>query len=109
MIRLESQKKGIIIKLAEILKQYKDEWVLIEYTKLDEELNVVEGRVLAHSPRKEELYALLSKFKGKNFAIEYTGALPKDVAVMFWNEKVSALSSGEPLPLSGSRERAAFR
>jgi hypothetical protein len=71
------------VKLTEILKQYKDEWVLIEYSQLDAELNVVEGRVLAHSPRKEDLYALLPKFKGKNFAIEYTGELPKDVAVMF--------------------------
>jgi hypothetical protein len=46
------------MKLAEILKQYKEEWMLIEYTKLDEELKVVEGQVLAHSPRKEDLYAL---------------------------------------------------
>ncbi|MBI1742509.1 hypothetical protein HYR54_05510 [Candidatus Acetothermia bacterium] len=71
------------MKLAEILKQYRDEWVLIEYTKLDEALNVIEGRVLAHSPRKEDLYALLPKFKGKNFAIEYTGKLSNDLAVMF--------------------------
>lgn len=71
------------MKLAEILKQYRDEWVLIEYTQLDEELNVVEGLVLAHSPRKEDLYALLPKFKGKNFTIEYTGKLPNNLAVMF--------------------------
>ncbi|MBI3660708.1 hypothetical protein HY230_09605 [Candidatus Acetothermia bacterium] len=71
------------MKLAEILKQYRDEWVLIEYTQLDEELNVVEGLVLAHSSRKEDLYALLPQFKGKNFTIEYTGEFSKDVAVMF--------------------------
>lgn len=71
------------MKLSEIMKQYRDEWVLIEYTKLDEELNVVEGRVLAHSHRKEDIYALLAKFKGKNLAIEYAGEFPKDLAVMF--------------------------
>lgn len=69
--------------LAEQLKQYKDEWVLIEFTKLDKELNVKEGRVIAHSPRKEEIDALLLKFKGKNFAIEYTGEFPQDIAAMF--------------------------
>jgi hypothetical protein len=71
------------MKLSEILTQYKDEWVLNEYTKLDAELNVKEGKVLAHSPRKEDIYAILPKFKGKNFAIEYAGELPEDVAVMF--------------------------
>jgi hypothetical protein len=69
--------------LAEQLKQYKDEWVLIEFTKLDKELNVKEGQVVAHSPRKEEIYALLLQFNGKNFAIEYTGEFSQDLAVMF--------------------------
>ena len=71
------------MRIADIVKQYKDEWVLIEYSRLDEELNVEEGKVLAHSPRKEDLYALLPKFKGKNFTLEYTGEFPKDLAVMF--------------------------
>ena len=71
------------MKMSEIAKEHKDEWVLIEYTKLDKQLNVKEGRVLAHSPRKEDLYAVLPKFKGKNFTIEYTGEFPKDLAVMF--------------------------
>ena len=71
------------MKMSEITKEYKDEWVLIEYTKLDEQLNVLDGRVLAHSPRKEDIYSVLPKFKGKNFTIEYTGEFPKDLAVMF--------------------------
>lgn len=68
--------------LAEQLKQYKDEWVLIEFTKLDKELNVKEGRVVAHSPSKEEIYRLLLRTKGKNIAIEYVGEFPPDLAVM---------------------------
>lgn len=71
------------MKLSEIRKRYPDEWVLIEYTRLGEDLTVEEGVVLAHSPRKEDLYALLPKFKGKNFALEYTGEFPEDLAVMF--------------------------
>ena len=70
------------MKIKEILKKYKDEWLLIEYARLDENLNVVEGKVLAHSPNKEKIYAELMKTKGKNVAIEYGGKLP-EVAVMF--------------------------
>ena len=70
------------MKMGEILRKYKDEWLLIEYTKLDENLNVVEGKVLAHSPKKEKIYAELMKTKGKNVAIEYAGKLP-EIAVMF--------------------------
>lgn len=72
-----------MMKMAEIKKQYKDEWLLIEFTKLDEQLNVQEGIVLAHSPRKEDIYALLPTCKVKNFTIEYTGEFSQDVAVMF--------------------------
>jgi len=71
------------MKMSEIAKQYKDEWVLIEYTKLDEQLNLLEGRVLAHSPSKEKIYEQLAKAKGKRISIEYTGKFPEDVAVMF--------------------------
>ncbi len=41
--------------MEEIQKQYQDEWVLIEYGKLDDDLNVIEGEVIAHSPNKEEI------------------------------------------------------
>ena len=67
---------------GEILKKYKGQWLLIEYSALDENLNVVAGRVLAHSPNKDDIYAKLIKTKGKNVAIEYAGKLP-EVAVMF--------------------------
>ena len=70
------------MKMEEILKKYRDQWLLIEYTTLDENLNVMEGKVFAHSPNKEKIYAELMKTKGKNVAIEYGGKLP-EVAVMF--------------------------
>ena len=70
------------MKMQEIVKQYKHEWLLIEYTRLDDNLSVVEGRVIAHSPSKERIYARLLKTKGKNVAIEFAGKLP-EIAVMF--------------------------
>ena len=71
------------MKWEEILQQYAGQWVLIEYRELDEQLNVVEGEVIAHSPNKEEIYQRLLETTGKNIAIEYAGEFPKDLAVMF--------------------------
>lgn len=68
--------------MSEILKKYEREWLLIEYQELDENLNVIAGEVIAHSPKKEDIYKLLMQTKGRNVAIEYAGNLVDDVAVM---------------------------
>jgi len=70
------------MRIREITKKHKGEWLLIEYDELDKDLNVKRGKVLAHSPNKEEIYQILLETKGKNVAIEYAGKLP-EVAVMF--------------------------
>jgi hypothetical protein len=36
------------MKLLEIKQQYPNEWVLIEFTELDDQLRVAEGKVIAH-------------------------------------------------------------
>ena len=65
------------------LQRYKGEWVLIEFKKLDENLNVLDGKVVAHSPNKGEVYKKQLELKNKNLAIEYVGDPPEDLAVMF--------------------------
>jgi len=65
------------MKMEEIRKQYQDEWVLIEYSKLDDDLNVIEGEVIAHSPNKEEIYQAQMKLQGRSLAIEYLGEIPE--------------------------------
>jgi len=70
------------MKMEEIHQRYEGEWVLIEYTILDEYLHVVEGEVMAHSPNREAIYHQLLKTKGKDIAIEYFGKIPDDLAVM---------------------------
>jgi hypothetical protein len=61
------------VRWEEIRTRYAGEWVVIEYRQLDQQLNVVEGEVIAHSPNKEEIYKHLLQTKGKNIAIEYAG------------------------------------
>ena len=70
------------MKWEDIRQQYAGQWVLIEYQQLDE-LNVVEGEVVAHSAEKEEMYKHLVHTQGKNIAIEYAGDFPQDLAAMF--------------------------
>lgn len=64
------------LTMEEIKQQYPNMWVLIEYTKLDEDLNIVRGWVVETAPTKDEIYQKLLKADVKRFAIEYTGELP---------------------------------
>jgi hypothetical protein len=70
------------MNLEEIKKKFKDEWVLIEYTKLDENLAVLEGEVLAHSSDRDTIYKEQLRYKDKQLSIEYLGDAPEDWAVM---------------------------
>ncbi len=71
-----------ILSLEEIMHLYPSEWVLIAYTELDEDLNVIRGEVLAHSPERDLLYNNALSRKGKSVAIEYTCLIPEDLAAM---------------------------
>jgi len=70
------------MKWAEIKKSYKNQWVLIEVEKVDENFNLLEGEVLAHSKDKDEIYQKLLQIRPKEFSIEYTGEVPEDLAVV---------------------------
>ncbi|MEG3939208.1 MULTISPECIES: hypothetical protein [unclassified Microcoleus] len=71
-----------ILSLEEIFRLYPDEWVLIVNPELDEELNVIRGEVLAHATERDEIYSKLSLRNGKSVAIEYTGSIPDNIAVI---------------------------
>ena len=73
---------GQILSLEEIFSLYPDEWVLIVNPELDEEFSVIRGEVLAHAKERDEIYSKLSLRNGKSVAIEYTGSIPDNIAVM---------------------------
>ena len=56
--------------------------MLIAYTELDEDLNVIRGEVLAHLPDRDLLYNNPLSRQGKSVAREYTGPIPEDLAAM---------------------------
>jgi hypothetical protein len=71
-----------VANVEAIREQYAGEWVLIAYTELDEELRVVRGQVLAHSPDRDEIYRKLLSVSGQQVAVEYLGEVPEDLAVV---------------------------
>lgn len=66
----------------EILKKHRNEWVLIECKQVDDNFEVIEGEILYHSKDKDEVYKKLLELRPKDYAIEYTGKVPEDLAVM---------------------------
>jgi hypothetical protein len=71
------------MRLSEIKKKYRDQWVLVEFSRLDKDLRVKDGKVIAHAANKEDIYKALLHTRGKNVAVEYCGKIPEDLAVMF--------------------------
>ena len=71
-----------ILTLEEIKQRYPHEWVLIVEPEIDKYLNVIRGKVLAHSPDRDEAYSQFPLRQGKPVAIEYTGPIPDNLVVM---------------------------
>jgi len=65
--------------LEEIKQQYPNQWVLIECSALDENLDPVNGTVIAHAESHDGILGALEKQVGKQIVIKYTGDdLPVD-------------------------------
>ena len=73
------------MKIEEIKKRYKDEWVLVEVLAEDELREPVEVELIAHSKSRDDTYEAMRKTKAKDIAHFYTGAIPKkDMRWLQW-------------------------
>jgi len=66
------------MRIEELKKKYKDEWVLVEILKEDELGNPIEVKVLAHSKARDDTYKALKDAKDKYTYHFYTGEIPKE-------------------------------
>jgi hypothetical protein len=71
-----------ILTLAEIEERYKSEWILVEDPELDEQLEVIKGKVLWHSKDRDEVYQKSIDLAPKHAALLYTGEIPEDAVVV---------------------------
>ncbi len=61
------------ISLAEIRQSYPNQWVLVIEPNLDDDLNLIDGKVVYHTSDKEDLYNHLHLSGQSSSALEYTG------------------------------------
>jgi len=61
------------MNLEQIQRAYPDQWVIIEFTKLDDELKVVEGNVIATAKDRREIEKKAATLHDKKLALEFTG------------------------------------
>lgn len=70
------------MRIEEIRQRFKNEFVLIEVTKTDaDDVEILEGNVLAHSRNREEVMELLGKGLARDVAVEWCGE-PDDSRVV---------------------------
>ena len=80
---INTENKAKIMTIDEICLYYPNEWVIIADTESDANFNVIRGQVLAHSPERDMIdRALMDYSQMPSLAIEYTGAISDDYAVM---------------------------
>ena len=73
---------SVVLTYDEIKQQYPDEWLLIADAEMDEEMNILRGKVVAHSKDRDEVYRSLLTVPGRRISIEYTGEPPANWAVI---------------------------
>jgi hypothetical protein len=70
------------MRIEEIRQQFQGEFVLIAVTKTDEDnVEILEGEVLAHSPHRHEMMSLLGRGLAHDVAVEWCGE-PDDSRVV---------------------------
>jgi hypothetical protein len=70
------------LTVAEIQQRFDSEWVLIEDPELDENLEVVRGKVIFHSKDRDEVYRKDMVLRPKSAAYLFTGTMPEDTAIV---------------------------
>ena len=71
-----------ILTVAEMESRFVAEWLLVEDPQLNEALEVHSGVVRYHSKDRDEVYRKAGELRPRQFAVLYTGKIPKDAAVV---------------------------
>ena len=71
-------------KIEVLRKKYRKEWLLIAVGKTDSATTTpLTGRLLAHSPRRDDIYRQESKHKGPTLTLYSENGMPKGYAAAF--------------------------
>jgi hypothetical protein len=65
--------------ITEIEEKYPSEWILLEDPQTGDDLKVKSGKVLWHSPDRDEVYQKAIELRPQHSAFLYTGTIPDDM------------------------------
>jgi hypothetical protein len=71
------------LTIEQMKAQYPDQWLLVANPKTDENLDLLEGKVIAHSADCQQIYDAIAQERNTRtgtLSIEYTGSIPDDIA-----------------------------
>ena len=71
-----------ILDIDEINRRFASEWVLIYEPEVDEDLNVLRGKVVFHTKDRDELDRNAVRLGLRHSARLYTGTLPPNTAIV---------------------------
>lgn len=71
-----------VMTLAMVFEKFESEWVLLEDPELDENREIVTGKVLFHGKNRDEVDREMLAIRPRHGATLYTGSIPIDAAVV---------------------------
>jgi hypothetical protein len=71
-----------ILTVAEMESRFVGEWLLVENPQTNDALEVHSGVVRCHSKDRDEVYRKAVELRPSQFAVLYTGSVPKNAAVV---------------------------
>ncbi len=79
--RVEDDMDDQILTMEEIEARYAPDWVLIGDLRTNEDLTDISGRVLFHSPDRDEVHRKAREIRPGRFAVFYLGEYPEHMAL----------------------------
>ena len=71
-----------MLTVEQIEARFAPEWVLIVEPQTDDEQRLLGGRVLFHSPDRDEVYRKAKDLRLDRIAVRYLGTWPEDMALV---------------------------
>ncbi|HXE52633.1 MAG TPA: hypothetical protein VN541_06425 [Tepidisphaeraceae bacterium] len=71
-----------VLTIVEIRSRFPARWVLLEDPQVDENMQVISGKVIAHSKDRDEVDRAALERRPKHSAFLYTGSMPEDAVIV---------------------------
>ena len=71
-----------VLPMDQIEARYAPDWVLIAEPQTDDKLAVLAGKVVFHSPDRDEIYRKAMELNLDRIAVRYLGTWPEDMALV---------------------------